>query len=176
MADKKTLWNNAGRAGIILGGIPIIYSMCTFLLSKVEGAAVLTGLGNVILWAAKFVLCIWLMNVFMKQWYRSNEGMSRGELFKYGTIVALLSAIVYSAFYLAYLQFIAPDVLDQALETMQDMPQMDSNTSQMMESLLPKLPTITFFFNLGYCWLFGTILSSIFSSRIVSDNPFKEEQ
>ena len=42
----------------------------------------------------------------------------------------------------------------------------------MMEEMIPKLPTMTFFLNFFWCWLFGTVLSAIFSRNIPSSNPF----
>ena len=41
-----------------------------------------------------------------------------------------------------------------------------------MQELMPKLPTISFFANLIWCWLFGTVLAAIFSRNIPSRNPF----
>ena len=111
------------------------------------------------------------LNRFMKKWYNSNEGLRRAELFKYGTVVALLSAIVFSAFYL----FIAPEAIMNAVEAMKDMLQMDSDFLQSIESITPKLPRLSVLFNLGYCWLFGTFLSSIFSTTIVNSKRFDKE-
>ena len=41
-----------------------------------------------------------------------------------------------------------------------------------LEEMLPKLPTITFFSQFIYCWLFGTVVAAIFSRNIPSSNPF----
>ena len=42
--------------------------------------------------------------------------------------------------------------------------------------MIPRLPTFSFFVNLFYCWLFGTVLSAILSRNIPSRNPFTDEQ
>ena len=89
---------------------------------------------------------------------------------------ALLSALLYSAFYLAYVSFIAPDTFEQALSVLEDNPMMDSNSMSMIEDMIPKMPTISFFVNLIWCWLFGTVLAAIFSRNVASQNPFTDEQ
>ena len=91
-------------------------------------------------------------------------------------ITALLSAMLYSAFYLAYVSFIAPDTFSQALDILADNPMMDSNSMSAVEEMIPRMPTISFFGNLIYCWLFGTILSAIFSASIRPQNPFTDNQ
>ena len=91
-------------------------------------------------------------------------------------IVALLSALLYSAFYLAYVSFIAPDTFEQALSVLEDNPMMDSNSMSAIEDMIPKMPTISFFVNLIWCWLFGTVLAAIFSRNVASKNPFTDEQ
>ena len=52
----------------------------------------------------------------------------------------------------------------------------DANTMGQMEQMIPQMPTFSFFFNLIYCWLFGTVLSAIFSRNIPPQNPFATPQ
>ena len=91
-------------------------------------------------------------------------------------LTALLSALLYSAFYLAYTSFIAPDTFDTALEILRDNPYIDSNSMEQVEEMIPRMPTIAFFMNLVYCWLFGTVLAAIYSRNIPSQNPFNDQQ
>ena len=58
----------------------------------------------------------------------------------------------------------------------EDNPMMDSNAMSMMEDMIPRMPTISFFINLIWCWLFGTVLAAIFSRNVSSKNPFIDEQ
>ena len=49
---------------------------------------------------------------------------------------------------------------------------MDSNTMAQMDKMMTKMPQITFFSNLIYCFIFGTILSLILSRNIPNKDPF----
>lgn len=177
MEDKKTIWNDAGFAGIVLGGMSIVFLMLnwlTSLLSESGTATVILGILNFVLWAAKLAACLYFLHFFLKKFSNNNPDADHEDVFKQGMRIALLSALIYSAFYLAYSLFIAPDQFEEALDLLQDNPMMDSNTMEMMENLIPKMPTISFFGNLIYCWLFGTIASAIMSRNIPSDNPFNQ--
>lgn len=177
MADKKSLWNEAGRAGLILGGVSLFYMVCNFLLGKVGAdsviATALAGLVSFLIWAVKFGACIYLMRFFMKSYAKCNDGVTNSDTFKFGCAVALLSALIYSAGYMAYVMFIEPDVFSKSLEVFAENPMVTSDMMDMMEQMIPRMPTMTFFTNLFYCWMFGTVLSAIFSRNIPSTNPFE---
>ena len=180
MTEKKTLWNDAGKAGLILGAVCLLYMACNFLLGKVDSDnrmfTLLSGLASFILWAVKFGACLWLMQYFMKRFSIENPEADNSDTFRFGCAVALLSALIYSAGYMAYVMFIAPDTFSQATEIMAENPLVTSDMLEQMEQIVPKMPTITFFMNFFYCWMFGTILSAIFSRNIPSENPFKDNK
>ncbi len=180
MAEQKNImWEHAGKAGLVLGGVSILYMLCTMLTGKVaeSGSAVfLMPMINLLLWVAKLAACIFLMRFFMLRFSQADPTADNARVFRFGMAVALLSALLYSAFYLAYVSFIAPDTFEQALSMLEDNPMMDSNSLSAIEDMIPKLPTISFFVNLVWCWLFGTVLSAIFSRNIPPQNPFVDEQ
>ena len=179
MTDKKALWNDAGKDGLILGAVSLFYMVCNFLLGKVgENSAmmsILAALVGFVLWAVKFGACIYLMKFFMKAFAKANPDVDNSDTFKFGCAVAILSALIYSAGYMAYVTFIEPDTFSKSLEVFADNPMMTSDALDMMEQMMPKMPTMTFFTNLIYCWLFGTVLSAIFSRNITSRNPFDKD-
>ena len=179
MTDKKALWNDAGKDGLILGAISLFYMACNFLLGKVgEGSAmvaILASLIGFVLWAVKFGACIYLMKFFMKTFAKANPGVDNSDSFKFGCAVALLSALIYSAGYLAYVTFLEPDIFSKSIEMFADNPMMTSDTMEVMEQMVPKLPRFGFFFNLIYCYIFGSALAAIFSRSIPSTNPFAGE-
>ena len=82
-------------------------------------------------------------------------------------IMAVLTTIV---------AFISGDALAEQMElTMQQMaPMMDSNSMALVDSYMENLPQITFFSNLLYCFVFGTVLSYILSRSIPSRDPFAD--
>jgi len=176
---KINIWERAGKAGLVLGGVSIAYMLITMLTGKLiqnGGATFLIGALNLLLWIAKFAGCILLMRFFMKRFADAEPAADRSIVFRFGARVALLSALLYSAFYLAYVSFIAPDTFEQAISMLEDNPMLDSNTLASVEEMIPKMPTIAFFGNLIWCWLFGTVLSAIFSSSLRPQNPFTDNQ
>ena len=176
MEDKKSIWNSAGSAGLILGGIGVAYILLNWALSLIATngvAGILASVGSILLWVVKFGACIWFMKFCMTRYSDSNPEANHGEIFKFGMLVALLSAIIYSGAYSAYLIYLAPDQLESALDMLRENPMLDANSLKMVEQIIPKMPTISFFMNIVYCWLFGTVLSAIFSRNIPSSNPFE---
>ncbi|MBR5042664.1 MAG: DUF4199 domain-containing protein [Bacteroidales bacterium] len=179
MIERKKVWSDAARSGLVLGGVSIAYMLCSILLEKVNGGtavSVLVNVSSLLLWVFKFVLCIKLMKVFMQKFAASNEGATNSDSFRFGSATALLSALLYSAFFLAWVSFIQPDMLADSLEAAKAN-YADTFTEAQMESIdgvLAKLPNIMFFVNLFWCWLFGTVLAAIFSRNIPSRNPFND--
>ena len=179
MAETKNLlWESAGKAGLVLGGVSIAYLLCTMLTGKLaeNGPVFLMTVVNLLLWLAKFAGCIYLMRWFMLRFSQADPEADNARVFRFGTLTALLSALLYAGAYLAYTTFIAPDSFDQAMEILRDNPMIDANTMDQMEQMIPQMPTFSFFFNLIYCWLFGTVLSAIFSRNIPPQNPFANPQ
>lgn len=178
MSDKNSLWNSAARAGIVLGGVSILYLLLTMLTGYAglgnKAISLLVSVLNAILWIAKFGACIYLMRLFMLKFSDSNPDADNSRVFKFGMATALLSALVYSAFYFAYVMFIAPDTFSEAMSVLDKNPMFDANTRDMLDQIKPMMPTYSFFVNLIYCWLYGTVLSAILSSNIPPKNPFKD--
>ena len=181
MAEQKNIiWESAGKAGLALGGVSIAYLLCTMLTGRLAesgtGTAVLVSVFNFLLWIVKFGACIYLMRFFMLRFSQADPEADNARVFRFGMLTALLSALLHSAAYLAYTSFIAPDTFDTALDMLRDNPMMDSNSLATLEEMIPRMPTIGFFMNLIYCWLFGTILAAIFSRNIPPQNPFADRQ
>ncbi|MCD8312584.1 MAG: DUF4199 domain-containing protein [Bacteroidales bacterium] len=171
---RGALWNEAAKSGVLLGIVPVAYMFLTQLVGKVAaGHAVIAGCVNFLLWAVKFGGCVWLMMVFMKKFAQDYRADNR-DTFKYGTIVALCSAIIVAGFSLFNLLVISPDLITQQFETMIESysSMLDSNSMAVMDKIEAMFPQITFFSNLVYCFLFGLILSYILSRNIPPRNAF----
>lgn len=181
--DRKTIWNEGAVAGLVFGAISIAYMIISTFTGKLgtgkPALAALISVLNVVLWAAKFFGCIYLMKALMKKFAAAYPDAGNSDTFRYGVVTAVLSALLYSGAYLAYILFIQPDMLSEAMDTvMQSYSSMlDSNSISEIENMKGSLPQITFFSNLFYCSIYGTILSAILSRNIPSRNPFdiKEE-
>lgn len=176
MTDRKSLWDSAGKAGLVLGLISIAYTLLNWLTGKLGadgvGIAFLIGALNVVLWLAKFVGCILVMRFLMKRYVASEPGADNSDSFRFGVATSLLSALLFSAFILAFYSFIAPDAIKEAMDTVMQNPAIGSEGLAAIEAIMPKMPMIMFFSQLSYCFLFGLALSAILSRRIPSRNPF----
>lgn len=179
--SRKDLWDSAGRAGLVLGLVSTAYMIISLLLARPTGGVGITvfaSLVSMVLWAAKFIGCILLMKYFMKKFCRTYPDATNGTSFRFGMCVALLSALIYSGCFLAYYSLIAPealnDTLDTALASYSNM--LDSNSLQAVEAMKENYVTVSFFTNLVYCFVFGTFLSSILSRDIPSRDPFADIQ
>ena len=176
--SRKDFWDGAGKAGLVLGLVSIVYMLIEQLLlqdaAEKLGTAPAT-LVTFLFWTAKFVGCILLMRWFMRRFANTHDGVTRRDASRYGSAIALTSALIYSAFVLAWSKFIDTEMFTRAFEQAAEQysAYMDSNTMEMMEEMQGQMPVIAFFSNFIWCFLYGSILSSILSSRIGRDvDPF----
>ncbi len=176
--SRKDFWDGAGKAGLVLGLVPIVYMLIEQLLLQDAAEKLGTApaaLVTFLLWAAKFVGCILLMRWYMRRFADTYDGVTRRDASRYGSAIALTSALIYSAFVLAWSKFIDPEMFTRAFEQAAEQysAYMNSNTMEMMEEMQGQMPVIAFFSNFIWCFLYGSILSSILSSRIGRDvDPF----
>lgn len=173
---RRSMWNEAAKAGLALGGLSSVYLFATQFLGTMEMPAILNMLLTMILWAIKFGGCIWLMMFFMRkfavEWSEADNAATR----RFGMITSLLSAIVYAAVSFANVAFISADLFAEQMDVMiqQMAPMLDSNTMSELDKTIENLPQLTFFSNLIYCFIYGTILSAILSRNIPSRDPFAD--
>lgn len=185
MAEERiNIWNEAAIPGLVLGLVSIAYMVVNMLTSRLAGTggtAFLIGLLGFVLWAAKIAACILLLRHFLLAFSRRNPSADNHSVFHFGMVVALYSALLYSGFYLVYVLYIDPDMIASSMEAAMSAysGMMDSNMISAMENMQGSMPAIGFFSNLIWCWLFGTVLSAIFSRNIpapIQDDPFKDNQ
>lgn len=181
MKEKLTrpaLWNGGATAGLVLGGISIAYMFISQSISSAGSNHIAIKFLSFVLWTAKLLGCIWLMAFFMKRTARKYEDVSNKDIFKFGVIVSLCSAILYSGITLANMLFISEELystqIQAALQTYSGL--LDSNSRDMMDKIIQILPQYTFFVNLIYCFIYGLIVSAILSQKIPSKDPFEEIQ
>ncbi len=170
------MWNDAGKAGLALGAVSAAYLFITQFMTGAELPTFVSMLLTGILWIGKFAGCIWLMMAFMKKFAADNPEADNRATRRFGTVAALLSAVVYSAISLANVAFISADMFAEQTNIMiqQLAPMMDSNTMSQMDEMMERLPQITFFSNLIYCFIYGAVLSAILSRNIPSRDPFAD--
>ena len=177
-ALRKTLWEEAGKAGLALGAVSSIYLFLSQFLAETQMPALVSMLVTTVLWAAKFGGCIWLMMYFMKKFAQQNPGIENSTTYRFGMAVSVLSALVYAAASFANTAFFSADMISENMNILMEQmaPMMDSNSVSQMDDLMAKLPQITFFSNLFYCIIYGSALSFILSRNIPNKNPFADNK
>lgn len=163
---RSNRWNEAAKYGLIFGAISAAYLFIMHLH--------IPGILGFALWAAKFVGCIKLMQHVMKKFASDNPSAIRSDIFKLGVLIAVLSALVFSAVTVADMLYIFPEYYQTAYSTIIEEYSKSLPAQQMeqMKMMITNMPKFTFIGNFTYCSLFGTVLSFILSRNIPSQNPF----
>ena len=171
---QKNMWNTASKAGLVLGLISTAYMFITKWTGQADIPAFVSMIITGVLWCAKFGGCIWVMMFFMKMFVAKNPTATNINTRRLGIITAFLSALVYAAFCFADIAYISADFyaeqIDQVMQAAA--PMMDSNSLKEIDKMSENLPQLTFFSNLIYCFIYGSILSGILSRNIPSRDPF----
>lgn len=162
-------------SGLILGLVTVAFMFLSQLTGFIGGAGAQGALGF-LLWLCKVVVCIVLMRTFMKRLVSKYDGATNRDTFMLGLWVALFSALIYSAVSLVNMLYISPGLIDEAYNMIYSQmgAMLDSNSRQALAEMQPKIPAISFFSNLIYCFLYGTVLSSILSRGVPSADPFAD--
>ena len=174
--SQGTLLNRAAVAGLALGAVSTAYLFITQYLPEIIGSAVAVMAVDALLWFVKFIGCIFLMRLFMQRLVQSAPEAGSGDSFRLGMFASLFSALIYSGAYLAFILYVAPGSVEEMLDTVtsQYSSMLDSNSLASIDSMTARMPQITFFSNLIYCFLYGTLLSAILSRYIPQNDPFAD--
>lgn len=173
---KNILWNTAGIAGLLLGLTSTSSMFIGQYLSTLQLSTVMNTLLGLIVWLIETVGCIFIMISFMKKFVTKCPSADNSMTLKMGIATALLSALIYAAATFANMAYLSADYYNNSYQTLlqQMSSALDSNTMEQMEKMLSNMPQITFFSNLIYCFIYGTILSVILSRNIPAKDPFAD--
>lgn len=168
-------WNSAAVAGLVMGAATIALDYLPMLPALLGGDSVIGDLLGGVLKIAKIIVCIYLFRVLMLRFFNAVQTDYAG-LQRYGLKVALFSSILVAGFSILQILVINPEMMTQTIQAVQNTYQnvLDSNTMAAMEKMISKLPVITFFSSLIYCYLWGWILSMTFARRLFPVNAFGE--
>ncbi len=166
--NKRLINSEATGAALLFGLISGGYDLLSPLLPKLPSA--LGNILSIVLWAAKLVGCIALMNYFMKRLRSRYEDVDRSSLLHYGTLIALYSAIITAVCSYVSTQYIYPNMISDSLQMLESY--VDSNTRTALSEVEGRFPIISLVSNLIWCFLYGWALSGILSARIASADMF----
>ncbi len=166
--------NSAAMHGLLLSLITIIASL---LQTTFEIKSMLV---STLLWAVKFGGCIFTLHYFMKQYSLQSEKdhVSYGESFRYGLLVCLFSSVVCAGYMLLSLTILFPEQVDVATEqinTVLASGSYNSDQEKAVNSILDRLPQLTFIYSLIYYIIIGAVMSSIIANYTKKENPFAPE-
>jgi len=165
---KTNILNAAGTAGLVLGAVSTAYMFLNQYIGTADMSPILTSVLTLVLWCAKFAGCIWLMMFFMKRFAAQNDITDSKTIYRMGALTAVLSAFVFAGAAFANVSLISADMFNEQYQALiqQMAPAMDSNSMNMIDKVIDNMPYITFFSNLIYCSIYGTVLSLILSRNI----------
>ena len=172
--DMRTILNEAAKSGLLLGLFTGVFIYVAMLIGMINsdsfGAKLMITVINALLWMLKLVGCLWL------RFAVANPTLTPRSSFRFGMFTALFSAIIVAGIGLVNITLIAPESMQSAIEAaMQSYSSALSASDQVtLERTLSRLPLISFFSSLVYCFLFGTVAAKIFSASIPPRDIFGE--
>ncbi|MBR5255984.1 MAG: hypothetical protein IKV62_04320 [Bacteroidales bacterium] len=173
--DNKSLWNEAGRVGFVFGGFS---ALCLLLR---EGAALtkssfLIQAAAIILWAVEFFGCILLMKKYMLDLRDKFDGVTVIDTYRFGRRVALLSGMILAAVTAILVMNTPEETIASLIEQVNtSFASLGSISDDEKARLGDKLPLYTFIGRWIYCFLYGSLLSSIMSRYIFAQDMFRQD-
>lgn len=168
-SERQQVWSRAARDGAVLGAVSVAAGLLATAVPAVAGAGTAASIAGIVIWAAKTAGSYILLKRQMV------SGPADGTPFRYGLKVVLFSSILYAAYIAADLTFISPDRIKESFDLIYSMYNglLDSNSMQSLEALEDSIPLYATVSQFIWCYLVGTVFSSIISSGIRrKDGPF----
>jgi len=169
--DNTTLWNEAAKAGALLGLVSV---SCLVLkeLAGMSGSAFLVQAAVVILWSVEFFGCILLMKKVQLDLRDKYENVKMEDTFRLGRRAAALSGLLLASAQALIILYMPQETMDTLVSDISQAMSMTSSQKEQVEGMLDKMPLYTFVFQWLYCFLYGTVLSSIMSRYIFLQKLF----
>ena len=169
--DNTLLWNEAAKAGALLGLVSI---SCLVLkeLAGMSGSAFLVQAAAIILWAVECFGCILLMKKVQLDLRDKYEAVKMEDTFRLGRRAAMLSGLLLASAQALIILYMPQETMDTLVSEVSQAMSMTSSQMEQVEGMLDKMPLYTFVFQWLYCFLYGTALSSIMSRYIFLQKLF----
>lgn len=177
--DMRTILNEAAKSGLLLGLFTGVFIYVAMLIGMINsdsfGAKLMITVVSPAVDAQVSGLPV-ASEIFMLRFAVANPTLTPRSSFRFGMFTALFSAIIVAGIGLVNITLIAPESMQSAIEAaMQSYSSALSASDQVtLERTLSRLPQISFFSSLVYCFLFGTVAAKIFSASIPPRDIFGE--
>ena len=173
--DSKTLWNEAGKTGLVFG---LFSSVCLGLreASTLTGSNFLVQAAAIILWAVEFFGCILLMKKYMLDLRDKYENVTMVDTYRYGRRIGLLSGLILASVDAVLIMNSPQETVASVMNELSSSVTARLGNSQeaAMDQIVDRLPLYTFIFQWLYCFLYGSLLSAIMSRYIFMQNYFQD--
>ena len=172
--DNTLLWNEAAKAGVLFGAVS---AGC--LLGKeaagLSGSSFLMQAAAIILWVVEFFGCILLMKKVQLDLRDKYQDVKMEDTFRLGRRAALLSGLLLASAQALVILYTPQETIDTLIGELSQSMNITSTQQEQMEGVLDRLPVFTFLFQWLYCYLYGTVLSSIMSRYIFLQKLFGDQ-
>ena len=173
--DNNTLWNEAAKAGAFLGGTSV---GCLALKewAGMSGNNFLITAAAIILWAVEFFGCILLMKKYMLDLRDKFDGVTVMDTYRFGRRVALFSGLILASVDAAVIMYMPQETVESVIAELNTAIsyKMGAGYEGEIGRFVDKLPLYTFIGQWLYCFLYGSLLSSIMSRYIFLQGPFQD--
>lgn len=167
------IWNEAASAGLVFGAFS---SLCLVLkeASALTGSTFVVQLAAAVLWAVEFFGCILLMKRYMLRLRRRYAPVDYPELTKYGRRIALLSGLILAAVDAYIIMKLPQETVSEVMGSIAgDLSStFGSQAKEQVDKVADQLPLYTFFGQWLYCFLYGSLLSSILARYLLARELF----
>jgi len=169
--DNTVLWNEAAKAGALLGAVSV---GCLVLkeLAGMSGSAFLVQAAAIILWAVEFFGCILLMKKVQLDLRDHYENVKMEDTYRLGRRAAVLSGLLLASAHALVMLYMPQETMDEMVSELTGAMGMTASQKEQVDGMLGQLPIFTFLFQWAYCFLYGTVLSSIMSRYIFLQRLF----
>ena len=169
--DNTALWNEAAKGGALLGAVSVGCLCLKEWAGTTESTLLVQG-AAIVLWAVEFFGCILLMKKLMLDLRDRYEGVKMEDTYKLGRRCALLSGLLLASAQALFILRMPPESIDTMLAEVTGSLGLTSADMENAGSMLDRLPLYTFIFQWVYCFLYGSVLSSILSRYIFLQRLF----
>ncbi len=177
--DNNALWNEAAITGLFFAAVSIACLMGKQWAAGTQKAFLIQAV-SVVLWIAEFAGCIVLMRKRMIRLRDNYSGVTIQDSYKFGRRAALLSGLLVASAHALLLMQMPADSMDTMIGQLSQQLQLSASDIESMGAMVDKLPLWTFIFEWVYCFLYGTVLSSIMSRYVfiqrLFDGPQDDDQ
>jgi len=152
----------------------LLLALVTIVCSVISSLGVSGGFVGVLIWIIKLVATIWVLLYFMKKYSLKHASIfgetTYNQVFSYGFLVSLLSAVVIACFMFLSVTVLFPNSVSDAMQMVQEkfdqQGSMGEEQENAISAVLNNLPTILTFGMLIWCTIFGLIVSAIIASSV----------